>query len=69
MPEGHEVVVLQAGKGRIEDGEGEERTMRATHRTDEITYWNYDKVPSSEDQLKKAMEWIELAKTLHCEDD
>jgi hypothetical protein len=28
----------------------------------EITYWNYDKVPSEADQLKRALHWMELAK-------
>ena len=65
LPEGKELVVFQAGKA---DGLDKERTLRAVKRADQVTYWNYDRVPSEEDGLKKALTWMDIAEALHGED-
>ncbi|KAI4499099.1 hypothetical protein M0802_005682 [Mischocyttarus mexicanus] len=34
----------------------------------EFTYWNYDKIPSKNDALAKALDWIDIAEALHSTD-
>ncbi len=71
LPDGHEAVVMQAvgGGGISEDGhEDSQRSYRAVKKTTEITYWNYDKAPSDDDQFKKALHWMKLAKVMHEEE-
>ena len=68
LPDGYQAVVLQAGRGQGL-GERQDKTMRAVDKVDQITVWNYDKVPSEQDQFRKALEWVKLAEVLHEEED
>ena len=49
-------------------GGDDERTMRAVKKTSGFTYWNYDRNPTDEDPMAKAMQWVELAKIFHDDD-
>ncbi len=66
LPEGFSCVVVQAGRG---DGLGEDRerrrNLRAVKTAESFTAWNYDRVPSGQDQLRKALDYLKLAEVLH----
>jgi ribonuclease H2 subunit C len=64
LPKKYECVVLQSVRGGHE-----KKQWRATKRLDRFTYWNYDRQPSDEDKLKKALQWIKLAKIMHEEQE
>ena len=68
LPSGYSAVVLQAGRGQGL-GERQDQAMRGMKRVSEITVWNYDKIPSEHDQLRKAMQWVKLAEIMHDEDE
>merc|ERR1712039_510554 len=58
LPEGYEAAVIQAAGS---DG----NTFREVKRVKQLTYWNYDKVPSDSDQFKKAVQWLKIADVMH----
>lgn len=31
----------------------------------EFTYWNWDEIPSNEDAVMKALQWIDISKAIH----
>lgn len=69
-PEGHKFAVLHAGgRGQAGVGKSSARTMRATSVADSFTAWNYDKVPSEQDRLRRALDYVDLAEVLHGEAD
>lgn len=43
----------------------EERELKATGSFNDFISWNWDKNPSSDDKLKKALQWIDVASVLH----
>ncbi|XP_043602737.1 ribonuclease H2 subunit C isoform X2 [Bombus pyrosoma] len=42
-----------------------ERNLYFTGAFSHFTYWNYDKLPSKNDGLAAAMDWIDIAEALH----
>ena len=42
-----------------------ERNFKFSNAFKEFTYWNYDKNPSDNDPLAKAMDWLELSSMVH----
>ncbi|XP_011494425.1 PREDICTED: ribonuclease H2 subunit C [Ceratosolen solmsi marchali] len=42
-----------------------ERNIYATGTFTEFTYWNYDKIPSKNDALISALDWVDIAEALH----
>lgn len=45
--------------------EKDERKFYVVGEFSEITYWNWDKVPSSNDPFAQALQWIDVAEVLH----
>ncbi|KAJ8679245.1 hypothetical protein QAD02_015032 [Eretmocerus hayati] len=43
----------------------EERHIYANGTFQELTYWNYDKLPSKNDPFIAAFDWIDIAEALH----
>lgn len=41
-----------------------ERNLFATGKFTQFTYWNYDKVPSKNDAVVAALEWIDIAEAV-----
>lgn len=50
------------------DAENMQRNLYSTGVFSEFTYWNYDKVPSKNDTLIAALDWIDIAEALHSTD-
>lgn len=66
VPKGSELLVLQAGQGDGLGGErNEAKVLRVIKRTNQFSYWNYDRAPSNQDNLQQALQWTELAEVLH----
>ncbi|KAG6804501.1 ribonuclease H2 subunit C [Apis mellifera caucasica] len=47
------------------DIENIERNLYLTGTFSHFTYWNYDKLPSKNDALRAAIDWIDIAEALH----
>nr|CAH7712545.1 unnamed protein product [Callosobruchus chinensis] len=63
IPEGYVGLVLHESIKPSTDKE--ERKFRITNTFSNITFWNWDKVPSKNDSITKALEWIDIAEALH----
>lgn len=37
----------------------------AEKKTNELTYWNWDELPSRQDSIQKALDWLAISKALH----
>ena len=62
LPEGYTGLVVEGGKTSLTS---QDRDVRATASFKEMTYWNYDRKPSENDAYQQAMQWLEVAKVLH----
>ncbi|XP_071578590.1 ribonuclease H2 subunit C [Temnothorax nylanderi] len=47
------------------DTENKERNLYCTGTFSQFTYWNYDRIPSKNDALAAALDWVDVAKALH----
>ncbi|XP_012272325.1 ribonuclease H2 subunit C isoform X2 [Orussus abietinus] len=69
--QGKKVVVPEGYKGitfyerKKPECEGKERHLYCTGSFSQFTYWNYDKIPSKNDALAGALDWIDIAEALH----
>lgn len=59
VPEHFQGIVFQETQRPME--ENARRTFKVCATFDEFTYWNYDKEPSENDQLKQALIWSDFA--------
>ncbi|KAJ6633704.1 hypothetical protein Bhyg_15530 [Pseudolycoriella hygida] len=59
-PEGLLGVVYEENKTKLSETN---RTLKVNSVFDEYIYWNYDKIPSSNDALVKGLDWMEIAKS------
>jgi len=59
VPAGYKGLVLQEKKQPLV--ENIERNLHVSRVFDELVYWNYDSIPSSNDALIKALDWIEIS--------
>lgn len=48
-----------------EDRNDENQRWTPIHQFDKFTYWNWDKQPSANDTVVKALDWLEIAKVIH----
>lgn len=46
------------------DTEDKNRNLYCTENFSQFTYWNYDKVPSKNDALVAALDWIDIAEAV-----
>lgn len=37
----------------------------AVKKLDEFTYWHWDQIPSNDDDIVKALKWLEVSKAIH----
>lgn len=44
--------------------ENEERKFYITHKFNNFTYWNWDKMTSKNDMIQQAMDWIDIAEVV-----
>ncbi|XP_011348158.1 ribonuclease H2 subunit C isoform X1 [Ooceraea biroi] len=47
------------------DTENKDRHLYNTGTFSQFTYWNYDRIPSKNDALAAALDWIDIAEALH----
>lgn len=59
VPEHYKGVVFKETQKPLSDAA--ERFFKVNHVFDEFTFWNYDKIPSMNDALHKALDWIKVA--------
>ncbi|XP_058053501.1 ribonuclease H2 subunit C [Anopheles bellator] len=67
LPAGHTGVILQETKKPLSDDEDRNLTFAGAFR--DFTYWNYDRNPSRNDPLAKALNWLQLSEVLHSEQE
>lgn len=46
------------------DTENKERNLYCTGTFSQFTYWNYDRIPSKNDTLVAALDWVDIAKVV-----
>lgn len=46
------------------DAENKERNLYCTGTFSQFTYWNYDRIPSKNDPLAAALDWVDVAKAV-----
>lgn len=46
------------------DAENKERNLYCTGTFSKFTYWNYDRIPSKNDALAAALDWVDVAKAV-----
>ncbi|XP_034171008.1 ribonuclease H2 subunit C isoform X1 [Osmia lignaria lignaria] len=69
--QGKKIVIPSGYKGltfleqKKSERENVERNLYSTGTFSCFTYWNYDKLPSKNDALAAAMDWIDIAEALH----
>ncbi|XP_043253222.1 ribonuclease H2 subunit C [Colletes latitarsis] len=63
IPSGYKgITFLEHKKPEMENME---RNLYSTGTFSYFTYWNYDKLPSKNDALAAAIDWIDIAEALH----
>ncbi|XP_076376008.1 ribonuclease H2 subunit C [Megalopta genalis] len=63
IPSGYKgITFLEHKKPEVENVE---RNLYSTGTFTHFTYWNYDKLPSKNDALAAAIDWIDIAEALH----
>ncbi|KAG4076197.1 hypothetical protein HA402_014746 [Bradysia odoriphaga] len=60
-PEGMLGVVYEENKTKLSEAN---RTLKVNSVFNEYVYWNYDKIPSDNDALIKALDWIQISKSV-----
>ncbi|XP_029165484.1 ribonuclease H2 subunit C [Nylanderia fulva] len=63
VPAGYKGMTFMENKKA--DVENKSRNLYCTGTFSEFTYWNYDRIPSKNDALAAALDWIDIAKALH----
>lgn len=61
LPEGYKGLIL---KETAKPVSGNERTFHVTHTFQNITYWNWDKIPSKDDAFLSALDWVDIAEAV-----
>ncbi|KAK1131503.1 hypothetical protein K0M31_017785 [Melipona bicolor] len=63
VPSGYKgIIFVEHKKSEIENVK---RNLYVTGTFPHFTYWNYDKLPTKNDALAAAMDWIDIAEALH----
>ena len=61
VPDGYAGVILRENKHFDSD----DKELKITGTFNEFVAWNWDKEPSRDDKLVKALQWINVASVLH----
>uniref|UniRef100_A0A182MP76 Uncharacterized protein n=1 Tax=Anopheles culicifacies TaxID=139723 RepID=A0A182MP76_9DIPT len=67
LPEGYTGVMFQETKKPL--SADDDRTLTFAGAFRDFTYWNYDRNPSRNDPLAKALTWLQLSEVLHDDAD
>ncbi|XP_059608454.1 ribonuclease H2 subunit C [Phlebotomus argentipes] len=62
VPSTHQGIVLTTATS-------DSATMEISKHFSEFSYWNYDTLPSRNDSLRQAMDWLDISRALHGEED
>ena len=62
LPSGLKGLVVQETKQPLV--ENVERTLHVSNMFDEMTYWNWDKIPSPNDPFISALNWIDVSEAV-----
>ncbi|KAL0858297.1 hypothetical protein ABMA27_012197 [Loxostege sticticalis] len=65
LPEGYRAVVATEAKKPL--AEDADRRFQVAGGFKQLVYWNWDKKPSKNDNLVRALDWIDIAEALHCD--
>lgn len=65
LPSGYKGLVVQETKQPLV--ENVDRTLHTSNLFDQLTYWNWDKVPSANDPFISALSWIDIAEAVSLE--
>ncbi|GAB1865787.1 Ribonuclease H2 subunit C [Camponotus japonicus] len=63
VPAGYKGIMFMENKKT--DAENKIRNLYCTGTFSQFTYWNYDRIPSKNDSLVAALDWIDIAEVLH----
>ncbi|KAL6437006.1 hypothetical protein ACFW04_004967 [Cataglyphis niger] len=63
VPDGYKGMTFMENKKA--DPENKIRNLYHTGTFSQFTYWNYDRIPSKNDALVAALDWIDIAEVLH----
>ncbi|KAG7312930.1 hypothetical protein JYU34_001331 [Plutella xylostella] len=63
LPAGHRAVLLTEAKRPL--AEDAQRRFQVAGGFSEVVYWNWDKKPSKNDNLVKALDWMDVADAIH----
>ncbi|XP_020290648.1 ribonuclease H2 subunit C [Pseudomyrmex gracilis] len=63
VPAGYKGVMFIENKKA--DTENNNRNLYSTGTFSQFTYWNYDRIPSKNDAVAAALDWIDIAEALH----
>uniref|UniRef100_A0A182K807 Uncharacterized protein n=1 Tax=Anopheles christyi TaxID=43041 RepID=A0A182K807_9DIPT len=67
LPEGYTGVMFQETKKPLSDDDDRTLTFAGAFRN--FTYWNYDRLPSRNDPMAKALNWLQLSEVLHGDEE
>ncbi|XP_028156805.1 ribonuclease H2 subunit C [Ostrinia furnacalis] len=63
LPKGYRAIVVTEAKKPL--AEEADRRFQVAGGFKELVYWNWDKKPSKNDNLTRAMEWIDISEAIH----
>ncbi|KAJ8982381.1 hypothetical protein NQ317_005475 [Molorchus minor] len=63
IPEGYKGIVLH--ESIKPSREKDERKFYIVNNFTSMTFWNWDKIPSANDSITQALQWIDIAEALH----
>lgn len=67
MPDGYVGVLCSCDGNRMDRGDPSD--LVADRVTERLTYWNWDRVPSREDPLLAAYDWVRVSEAIMVDDD
>ena len=63
VPDGYYGYVLTEDRKPVTDEE--DRCFKASNKFSKFTYWNLENTPSTNDKIKKAMQWVNISSAIH----
>lgn len=62
IPSGYKGLTFAENK---KDNESKKQNLYCTGNFSQFTYWNYDRIPSKNDAVAAALDWIDISEALH----
>ncbi|XP_052748348.1 ribonuclease H2 subunit C [Galleria mellonella] len=63
LPDGYRAIVVTEAKRPL--AENADRRFQVAGGFKQVMYWNWDKKPSKNDNLVKALDWVDIAEAVH----